>query len=198
MPPLLREAGAVPIDLGIAADDGTALRTAVQGALARQDLHVLVTSGGVSMGERDLLKELLATLPGAQIHFGRLAMKPGKPTTFATVPVPVQDGIGVSSIATKLVFALPGNPVSALVTSKLLMLPALRRLGGATPAECLHAQVDVALEAPLKLDPERPEYHRAQLCWRRGTGDGGAGGGFIASSTGVQFSLWSHSGHARS
>jgi gephyrin len=176
---LLREAGAAPVDLGVAADTDSSLRAAVEGALGRPDIDVLVTSGGVSMGERDLLKELLAGQAGATVHFGRLAMKPGKPTTFATVP---------AAGRMKLAFALPGNPVSAVVTSKLLLLPALRRLAGAEAAQCLHPQVQATLAAPIKLDPERPEYHRAQLCWHSGGGGGGGGGGFVATSTGVQMS----------
>ena len=132
------------------------------------------------MGERDLLKRLLERR--GKVHFGRLSMKPGKPTTFATVDVAGKQ----EQTRRLLVFGLPGNPVSAQVTSHLLVLPALRRLAGVPVAECLHAQVDAVLAQPIKLDPERPEYHRAALHWTRPSA--GGGGYFLASSTGVQMS----------
>lgn len=84
---------------------------------------VLITTGGTSMGASDLLKPLIERHLDGTIHFGRVAMKPGKPTTFASVPPP-QGG------RSKLVFGLPGNPASALVTFYLFVVPALRRLGG--------------------------------------------------------------------
>jgi gephyrin len=65
---------------------------------------------------------------GATIHFGRVSMAPGKPTTFASVPFPSSDG--QPEATTKLFFALPGNPASALVTFNVFVVPALRGLGG--------------------------------------------------------------------
>jgi gephyrin len=70
-----------PVDLGIAKDTMTELETAVKEALSKVD--VLITTGGVSMGELDLIQPLLQKL--GQVHFGRVLMKPGKPLTFATV-----------------------------------------------------------------------------------------------------------------
>ncbi|KAJ3388557.1 hypothetical protein HDU84_009655 [Entophlyctis sp. JEL0112] len=79
--------------------------------------NVVITTGGVSMGETDIVKSVLERNSGAQIWFGRVLMKPGKPTTFATVKR--NDGVE------KLIFCLPGNPVSALGNEqKLLMAPA--------------------------------------------------------------------------
>ena len=153
------------VDLGIAADTSIELEEAVAAAASRCD--VILTSGGVSMGEADLLKQVLLRL-GAVIPFGRLNMKPGKPTTFAV--------LGGESPC--LVFALPGNPVSCLVTAHLLAAPALRRLSGLPVAECMHPQVNARLREPLAMDPERPEYHRCQLKWE--------GEGIVAESTGVQ------------
>ncbi|KAG0312393.1 hypothetical protein BGZ99_009537 [Dissophora globulifera] len=116
-----KAAGFDYVDLGIALDSPEDLEAAVRGGLEKCD--ILVTTGGVSMGEMDLLKPILEQKLGATIHFGRIMMKPGKPTTFATVPNPKggQD---------KLMFGLPGNPVSASVTFHLFVLPALRKLAG--------------------------------------------------------------------
>ena len=77
---------------------------------------VLITSGGVSMGQLDLVKVILDEI--GKIHFGRLFMKPGKPLHFATTD------------AGKLIFGLPGNPVSALVGTEVFVRPALRKLAG--------------------------------------------------------------------
>lgn len=97
---------------------------ALSDGLAQAD--VLVTTGGTSMGASDLLKPVLERNLNGTIHFGRVAMKPGKPTTFASVP-------SAGGGRDKLVFGLPGNPASALVTFYLFVLPALRRLGGWRP-----------------------------------------------------------------
>lgn len=74
------------------------------------------------MGATDLLKPVIERHFNGTIHFGRVTVKPGKPTTFATIP----SSNGVS----KPVFALPGNPASALVTFHIFVVPALRKLGG--------------------------------------------------------------------
>lgn len=150
---LLRSAGAEPVDCGIAADGRQTLIEAVERALAKAD--VLVVSGGVSMGEKDLLKEVLQSHFHFGIHFGRVFMKPGLPTTFASGPGPA-DG------RPKLVFGLPGNPVSALVTGHLFVLPQLRRIGG-QEVDWESARIAVKLAHPIeRLDP-RPEYRRVLL-----------------------------------
>lgn len=134
------------VDLGIAPDTPVALEQLVKKGLEHD---ILITSGGVSMGdsepqqqqhidsfvvgEKDFLKPVVKGL-GGTIHFGRINMKPGKPTTFATVPLEAE---------TKRVFALPGvvrlttvshflsgNPVSCMVTFYLFVVPALRWLAG--------------------------------------------------------------------
>jgi hypothetical protein len=143
------------------------------------------------MGEADLLKSLLQTRLGGTLHFGRLNMKPGKPTTFATIPrcappqPPPQSGGGGGGgggggpaagpappppPSACLMFALPGNPVSCLVCAQLLVAPAIRRLLGFPVAECMPPQLDVRLAQPLKMDPERPEYHRCVVHWASGGG----------------------------
>lgn len=165
------EQGAQVLDLGIAGDSPSALQSCFQEAVRRAD--VVLTSGGVSMGELDLLKPLLAQ--SGQLHFGRIRMKPGKPLTFATV---TQDERKV------LVFALPGNPVSSLVTFYLMAAPALARMAGRPNPHLPRVQAHLA--QALTLDPERPEYHRATLTWEPTLNSGQ--GGFWAASTGSQAS----------
>ena len=110
------------------------------------------------MGELDLLKPTLERSLGGTICFGRVSMKPGKPTTFATVPV--KDNAGTPT--TKLVFSLPGNPASALVTSHLFMLPSLRFSSGKEAPYGL-PRVKAVLGETVRCDPKRPEYHRVGL-----------------------------------
>ncbi|ETW09216.1 hypothetical protein, variant 8 [Aphanomyces invadans] len=155
------------VDLGICSDSWDSLRDLLFSKLPSID--VLITSGGVSMGEHDLVKPLLKEL--GTVHFGRIHMKPGKPTTVATVPIGGVD---------KLVFALPGNPVSCLVTSCLLVQPALKRLRGHTIAQSSPVVFQARLLHPLPLDRDRPEYHRAVVRWEKNE--------WVATSTGVQAS----------
>lgn len=148
---LMKEHGFLAVDVGIAKDDPQSILTKLKEALAASDL--IVTTGGVSMGEKDLLRDILVTDLGATVHFGRVKMKPGKPTTFATC---VFDG------KEKLVLGLPGNPVSATVTSHLYVLPSLRKMSGyASP---LGTKIKATTDVDISLDP-RPEYHRAALAW---------------------------------
>ncbi|KAK8105726.1 Molybdenum cofactor synthesis domain-containing protein [Apiospora kogelbergensis] len=166
-----RDWGFEVIDLGIAADQSGSLEETLRSALRQVDL--VITTGGVSMGELDLLKPTIERSLGGTIHFGRVAMKPGKPTTFATVPV--KDNAGARM--RKVVFSLPGNPASALVTFHLFVLPALQQMCGATPAGL--TEVPVALAHDFALDRRRPEYHRAVVTV-------GQDGTLLASSTGGQ------------
>lgn len=148
-----REQGFEAIDLGIAADTPGTLEQTLREAFRRVDL--VITSGGVSMGELDLLKPTIERSLGGTIHFGRVAMKPGKPTTFATVPVKNNQGERIS----KVIFSLPGNPASALVTFHLFVLPSLHQMSGISPAGL--TKVPVFLAHDFSLDKSRPEYHRA-------------------------------------
>jgi gephyrin len=167
----VRAAGGIPVDLGIAGDAYAALEAAFERGLAEAD--VLITSGGVSMGELDLMKQLVTER--GRVHFSRLRMKPGKPCTFATVE---------TAAGRRLVFSLPGNPVSSLVTFYLLALPALHALAGRRDPGLRRVQAH--LGQPLRLDPDRPEYHRAAVTWDAAL-NGGAGG-WLAASTGNQAS----------
>jgi gephyrin len=146
------------IDLGIASDSKEELRQRLLDAAARCD--VVITSGGVSMGAADFVKPLLREL--GTIHFAKINMKPGKPTTFATFDHPSDGGANASKRT--LFFGLPGNPVSCLVTKALFVDTAVKRLQGFDSEQCLHPQLTVVLAGNnIKLDPERPEYHRAIL-----------------------------------
>ncbi|HMQ35808.1 MAG TPA: molybdopterin molybdotransferase MoeA [Chloroflexaceae bacterium] len=154
-----REAGCEAVALGIARDSYAEQRDAILAGLARAD--VLITSGGVSMGTRDLIKPILAEL--GEVHFGRIAFKPGKPTTFATV-------------GGKLAFGLPGYPVSSLVSFEVFVRPALRALMG--DARPWRPRARVALATPIRPSPDRPEYQRVTVALD--------GGRLVARSTGGQ------------
>ncbi len=153
--------GGEAVDRGSHPDEPSRLRAALIDAVASADM--VVTCGGVSMGNRDYLKTLLAEL--GHIHFGRVRVKPGKPATFATV-----QGTPV--------FSLPGNPVSALVGFYLYVLPAMRILGGTPGWE--HPWTPVRLAHPIRREPGRVEFQRARL--RR------EGGTWWAETTGEQAS----------
>ncbi len=161
------------IDLGIARDKPGALEETLRDAFRRVD--VVVTTGGVSMGELDLLKPTIERSLGGTIHFGRVAMKPGKPTTFATVSVKNNEG----ERAPKVIFSLPGNPASAIVTLHLFVLPSLHLSSGVAPAGL--AKVMVTAAHDFMLDNRRAEFHRAIVVM-------GKDGVLYASSTGSQIS----------
>jgi molybdopterin molybdotransferase len=109
------EAGAEPINLGVAPDQLDAITERVRWGFDAAD--VLVSSAGVSVGELDLVRDALER-SGAELHLWKVSMRPGKPITFGT-----RGG--------RPVFGLPGNPVSAMVTFELFVRPTLRRMAGA-------------------------------------------------------------------
>lgn len=150
------------LDLGIARDQVDDIYAKLCHGLDNAD--VIITTGGVSMGEKDLLKQILHIDFDAQVHFGRVNLKPGKPTTFATC---VRKG------QKKLIFALPGNPVSAFVTCHLFVLPALRILEGRYQLanhsrdilsyhKTTTVRLDLGDKTSKSLDP-RPELVRAVI-----------------------------------
>jgi molybdopterin molybdotransferase len=116
---LVAQSGGIPQMLGIVPDEPEALRTAIATAVTSAD--IVLSSGGVSVGDYDYVDQILASL-GAEIHFRAIAVKPGKPLTFATFPPSLHRPI--------LYFGLPGNPVSSLVTFWRFVQPALRKLSG--------------------------------------------------------------------
>jgi molybdenum cofactor synthesis domain-containing protein len=176
------------LDLQIVRDDDPVedMLRVVTSAIKQCD--VVLSTGGISKGETDFVESLLMQkLPSAwqmtghpQLHFGRLHMKPGKPTTFITLPKEDQ--------GTCFWFALPGNPVSAYVCSHLLVWPCVHLLAhgprdasfedNTNPEKddddlwiqamvsqaLVHTEIErVELTQDVKLDVERPEYHRVRF-----------------------------------
>ena len=156
------EAGAEVVWQRHGVDDERTLAGLFEEALAAGD--VLLTSGGVSMGTRDLVKPLIDRF--GTLHFGRIAFKPGKPLTFASTP----EG--------QYIFGLPGFPVSSLVTFEVFVRPALLKLGGRR--QVLRPRVDVELGHEVRPDPTRLEYQRAVVTWEDGR--------YVARNTGSQSS----------
>jgi len=148
---LLEGDGYKVVDLGIVLDDIDSHVSAIQRGLETSD--ILLTTGGTSMGPTDLLKPVIERQFNGTIHFGRVTVKPGKPTTFATIPFK-----GIQ----KPVFALPGNPASALVTFNIFVIPALRMLGGWPKQQCQLPRVQVEIQNSMNLDP-RTEFHRVVI-----------------------------------
>ena len=140
----VEEAGGIPIDMGIAPDDEAETERIFRAALAKAD--ALITSGGVSVGEHDVVKSVLARL--GKINFWRVAMKPGKPQAYG-----ISDG--------KPIFGLPGNPVSSLVVFELFVRPALLKMAGHT--ELLRPTFKATLAEPVTNRDGRVNYMRAIL-----------------------------------
>jgi molybdopterin molybdotransferase len=109
----VREAGGIPVNLGIARDSREDLEEHFRAGLGAD---MLVSTAGVSVGDRDFVREVMGKL-GAELDFWKVNMRPGKPLTFGRV-------------GGRPFFGLPGNPVSSMVTFELFVRPALRRLGG--------------------------------------------------------------------
>jgi molybdopterin molybdotransferase len=140
----LRRAGADAEVHGAVADDAAATRAALERGL---EADVLITSGGVSVGEHDLVRGLLAELGVVEV-FWRVAVKPGKPVAFSTR-------------GSTLVFGLPGNPVSSFVGFELLVRPALAALQGSS--EPRPAFLPGRLGVPLQRNDARDELVRARV-----------------------------------
>jgi molybdenum cofactor synthesis domain-containing protein len=156
----VRQAGGIPLDLGIVRDQVNNLERLMEQGLAQAD--AMLTSGGVSMGQLDLVKPYLAGR--GVVHFGRVNTKPGKPVTFATV-----NG--------KPCFAMPGFPVSALVSFEVFVRPALLKMAG-------HPQIfrpteKAVLAHRFKHGADRTEFQRVVLARR-------ADGMLEAGTTGFQ------------
>jgi molybdopterin molybdotransferase len=141
---LIAGAGGVPIQLGIARDDADTLKTMARGA---EGADLLVTIGGASVGEHDLVQKALGQI-GLSVDFWKIAMRPGKPLMFGR-------------LGTTFVLGLPGNPVSALVCGMLFLRPALDRLQG-LPGD--GAVVELATAgSDLSPNDRRQDYLRARL-----------------------------------
>ena len=138
---LVTECGAIPRQLGIARDDPDHLAAMIEEGLQSD---VLVTTGGISMGDYDYLKDVFSKI-GVEILFWKVAQKPGKPMTFG-----IRRG--------KPVFALPGNPVSATLSFELYVRPALRKMMG--HARLFRPTVRAVLEQDIKKKPGRRNFIR--------------------------------------
>ena len=141
---MLERMGADIIDMGVIKDDRDALEEAFSIAAANAD--VLITSGGVSVGEADYIKEILAKL--GKVDFWKVAIKPGRPLAFGQV-------------GNALFFGLPGNPVSVMVTFYEFVQPALRKMIGEDNAGVL--SLKARCDSRLKKRSGRVEYQRGIL-----------------------------------
>ena len=141
---MLKRLGAEVIDLGLIADDPEALRQAF--ADADQQADVVITSGGVSVGDADFVKDVLQEM--GTMSFWKLAIKPGKPFAFGRLP-------------DSWFIGLPGNPVSATMTFQLLAMPALLHLMGARSVAL--QTIQAVCKTPLKKRPGRREFQRGIL-----------------------------------
>lgn len=160
---LVREAGGLPLDAGIATDDLAGTRAAFRRALELEP-DLLLSTGGVSVGDFDVVKEALAE-EGADMRFWKVRVKPGKPLAFGV-------------IGGRPAFGLPGNPVSCLVNFLQFVRPVIRRaLGDPRPfLPVLQAQ----LTEGARKKPGRNELLRVSLRWEGAT--------LLASPTGSQSS----------
>jgi molybdopterin molybdotransferase len=160
---LIKECGAIPRQLGIARDEPDHLAAMIEEGLASD---VLVTTGGISMGDHDYLKDVFGRV-GIQILFRKVAQKPGKPMTFGLR-------------GKKQVFALPGNPVSATLSFELYVRPALRKMMG--HSRLFRPAVWAILEEDIMKKPGRRNFirgvvqHREDgIFYARTTGEQGSG-----------------------
>jgi molybdopterin molybdotransferase len=159
---LVAEAGAVPLSLGIARDRREELVERFRTGL---EADVLVSSAGVSVGDRDFVREAIEAL-GARLDFWKVNMRPGKPLTFGY-------------LGQRLFFGLPGNPVSCMVTFELFVRPALRRMGGHRVPE--RPRIRARALEPIDNPGSRPGYLRVRLepdgegVGARPTGEQGSG-----------------------
>ena len=148
-------------NLGVLTDDAQA----VAGALTEASAYcqMIVTSGGVSVGDADLVKSTVDRL--GELSFWRLSLKPGKPLAFG-------------SIGNALFLGLPGNPVSTIVTFLMIAKPAIEKLCGMQP--CAPVSVEAELTEPITHKPGREEFQRGVATFAGGrvrvrtTGDQGS------------------------
>ena len=143
---LVEEMGGIPVDLGIVADETDAITDAVKNALAI-DTDILITLGGASVGDHDLVRDALGGT-GFELGFWRIAMRPGKPLMFG-------------HIGPMKVLGLPGNPVSSIVCSLLFLRPLLKTMLGATDLHLL--EEEAVLGTDVRANDQRQDYLRATL-----------------------------------
>jgi molybdopterin molybdotransferase len=154
-------AGGTAVRLGVAKDNRAELRERIEAGL---QCDILLLSGGVSEGARDLVPSELASI-GVRNIFHKINMRPGKPLWFGVWNRP-EEAAGKCGRGPAYVFGLPGNPVSSLVCFELFVRSCLRRLRGLEPAE--PQPVSARLAAEHVARGERPTYNPARVTWDRG------------------------------
>ena len=151
---LVDAAGLVAVDYGIVRDDENALEQTLR--LAAAECDAIVTSGGVSMGDYDVVKSVLSRI--ARMTWMQIAIKPAKPFAFG-----VLDRRNGGEVP---VFGLPGNPVSSLVSFELLARPALRRMAGLSPSVADRPRVVAVVDAPLRRGRDgKVHFQRVVTHW---------------------------------
>ena len=157
---IVREAGAEALNLGIATDNEASLRRMIAGA---RQADLLVVSGGMSVGDHDLVRHVLGD-DGLALDFWKIAMRPGKPLTFGR-------------LGDTPMLGLPGNPVSTLVCGHLFLRPAIGRMLGLRDDG--DGEDRAVLGIDLKANDEREDYLRARL-------ERGEDGGWVATPFAAQ------------
>lgn len=167
---LLRDQGIEVLDLGILSDDEASVTAALRDAATRADM--VITSGGVSVGEADHVRSALAAC--GELALWRIAMRPGRPLAFGMLRATSADD--ASSSGQVPFFGLPGNPVATMVTFLQFVLPALRLLSGqqrlakdeasasaTTLAQWQAPRLQLIAGETLRSRAERVDYHRGQI-----------------------------------
>ena len=145
---LVAQAGAEAIDYGIVRDDEAALEAVLRQAATECD--AIVTSGGVSMGDYDVVKAVLSRI--AEMHWMQLAIKPAKPFAF---------GLLQSSHGRRVpVFGLPGNPVSSLVSFEILARPAIRKMAGHPESAWDRPLITAIADSPIKRSSDGKVHYQ--------------------------------------
>ncbi len=151
---IIEEAGARAVDLGIVRDDEAKLEQALRDAVHAAGREVLVTSGGVSMGDYDVVKAVLGRI--ANMNWFQIAMKPAKPFAFGTLTN--SRGVNVP------IFGLPGNPVSSLMSFELIARPAIRTMMGMSDA--FRPRVRAIVDEDVKRNPDgKIHFDRVHATW---------------------------------
>ncbi len=169
---MLQRLGVEVLDLGVVRDDPAALECAFREAAACAD--AVITSGGVSVGEADHTKQIMARL--GEVLFWRIAMRPGRPMAIGRIAAGAAQGIEAGGHSA-ILFGLPGNPVAVMVTFYAFVRDALLAMSGARvePLAMLHAATTTA----IRKRPGRTEFQRGTVCR-------GANGGWQVTIAGAQ------------
>ena len=152
---LVAEAGATPVDLGIIRDDEPALEHALRTAVNERSCDVIITSGGVSMGDYDVVKAVLSRI--ANMQWFQIAMKPAKPFAFGTLAN--DRGVNVP------IFGLPGNPVSSLMSFELIARPALRNMMGFGAVSHRPEVLAITDEDIVRHEDGKIHFDRVRATW---------------------------------